>query len=197
MNEDQFRGLRAVVRNAVTWGAAWAVAGGAIVAVLTLFNAGPGVESLLERLGVAILSGISWGIRFGIIGAVIGTVFSAVIRLGYRGRRLADINPVGFAVLGAVVGGVGVPLFLQMMNVLTGGGPIAWGLVLDDAGWATVFGAAAAAGSILLARRAGAVAHGPRPGQLERVEDPDVKLAEQEPEASISPSSGSTVERDG
>ena len=63
-----------------------------------------------------------------------------------------------FAILGAVIGGAGVPLFLQTMNVLSGDGLIAWHLVLDDAVWAAPFGAAAAAASILLARRAEAVA---------------------------------------
>lgn len=160
MADNRFRHLRAVVRNAVMWGAAWAVAGGAIVAALTLFDPRPGIESLPERLGVAMISGIGWGIRFGVSGAVIGTVFASVIRFGYQGRRLADINPVRFTLLGAVVGGVGVPLFLQLMNVLTGGNMIAWELVTDDAVWATVFGAVVAAGTILLARRAEALGRG-------------------------------------
>src|SRR5512147_2551729 len=141
-----YRQLRAVLRTAVIWGGAWALAGGALIGALRLFNSGPGVESLPERLGVAILSGVSWGIRFGIIGSVIGTGFASIITLVYRGRRLADINPVGFSLRGSLVGGAGVPLFLQLMNVLSGDGPISWGLVLDDAIWATVFGAAAAAG---------------------------------------------------
>jgi hypothetical protein len=102
---------------------------------------------------------------------VIGSIFSSVIRLGYRGRRLADINPVRFGVLGAVVGGVGVPLYLQATNVLSGDGPIAWGLVTDDAVWASVFGAAVAAGSILLARRADALPRGAHPDQLEDADD--------------------------
>lgn len=166
MRDNQFRHLRAVLRNAVTWGAAWALAGGALVGVLRLVDPGPGVESLAERLGVALLAGIGWGIRFGVAGAVIGTVFAAIIRFGYRGRRLADINPLGFALLGAVAGGVGVPLFLQLMNVLSGDGPVAWGLVLDDARWASLFGAAAAGGSILLARRGAALPAGPEPGRI-------------------------------
>jgi MFS family permease len=186
MTDNRFQGLRAVLRNAVTWGAAWAVAGGALVTTISLFDPSPGIESLLERLGLAILSGIAWGVRFGLAGAVIGTVFASVIRLGYRGRRLADINPVRFAMLGAVVGGVGVPLYLQTMNVLTGGGMISWGLVTDDALWATVFGAAAAAGSILLARRADAPPHGPRPDQLERVDDLDGLPAARQREPSLS-----------
>jgi hypothetical protein len=173
MRDNRSRGIKAVLRNAVTWGAAWALAGGAIVTALSLFYPGPEVESLLERLGMAVLSGISWGVRFGIAGAVIGTVFSSVIRLAYRGRRLADIKPFHFALLGAVVGGVGVPLFLQTMNVLSGDGPVAWGLVTDDAVWASVFGATAAAGSIFLARRADALAQRPPRDQLERVDDSD------------------------
>ncbi|HET7584581.1 MAG TPA: hypothetical protein VFK13_06710 [Gemmatimonadaceae bacterium] len=170
---DMRRGLRAVLRNALTWGVAWAIAGGAIVAAITLLRGGPGIESLPERLGVAALSGISWGVRFGLAGAVIGGVFSAVVRLGYRGRRLADISPVRFALLGAVVGGVGVPLYLQAMNILTGGHAIAWGLVVDDARWASVFGAAAAAGTILLARRADALRHGAHADELERATGAD------------------------
>ena len=162
MTDHRSRPLWAVLRNALTWGAAWALAGGAIVTVLRLVDPGPEVGSVAERVGTAIVSGIAWGVRFGLAGAVIGTVFSSIIRLGYRGRRLADINPVRFAMLGAVVGGVGVPLYLQLMNVLSGDGPVAWELVSDDARWATVFGAAAAAGSILLARRADALSHGPR-----------------------------------
>jgi MFS family permease len=165
MTDNRSRPLRAVLRNAATWGAAWAVAGGALVTTLHVIDPGPGVGSLIERLGMVIVSGIAWAVRFGLAGAVIGTVFSSVIRLGYRGRRLADINPVRFAMLGAVVGGVGVPLYLQLMNVLSGDGPVAWGLVSDDALWATVFGAAAAAGSILLARRADALSHGPQRDQ--------------------------------
>lgn len=153
MTDSQARPWRAIVRNALTWGVAWALAGGAIVALLALFDPRPGIESLPERLGLALFAAVSWGVRFGIIGAVIGTAFAAVIRFSYQGRRLADINPLRFTLLGAVIGGVGVPLFLQLMNVLSGSGPIAWGLVTDDAVWATVFGAVVACGTILLARR--------------------------------------------
>jgi len=189
MTEDRSRTLKAVLRNAVTWGAAWAAAGGAIIAVLTLISPGPGVESLIERVGVSILAGIGWGVRFGLAGAVIGTGFATVIRLGYRGRRLAEISPVRFAMLGAVVGGVGVPLFLQVMNVLSGDGPIAWGLVTDDGVWASLFGAAAAAGSILLARRADSLSRGQDAAQLEEASSisgnpqPDVGVAVPSPVA--------------
>ncbi len=167
MTDSKFRNLRAILRNAVIWGVAWALAGGALVTAVSLFDPNPGIESLAERVGMAVFAGVAWSVRFGLAGAVIGTVFSSVVRFGYRGRRLADINPVRFGLLGAVVGGVGVPLYLQAMNVLSGDGPVAWGLVTDDAVWATVFGAAAAAGSILLARRADALSRGSQPDQLE------------------------------
>jgi hypothetical protein len=156
-----------VLRNALTWAAAWALAGGAIVGVLSLFDPNPAIESLPERVGMALFAAVAWGVRFGLAGAVIGTAFAVVVRLGFRGRRLADIDPVRFALLGAVVGGVGVPLYLQLMNVLTGGHLIAWGLVTDDAVWATLFGAVAAGGSILVARRADALARAKSPEQLE------------------------------
>jgi MFS family permease len=200
MTEGRSRTLRAVLRNAVTWGAAWAAAGGAIVAALTLFSPDPAVESLIERVGLSILAGIGWGIRFGIAGAVIGTVFAGVIRLGYRGRRLADINPARFALLGAVVGGVGVPLFLQTMNVLSGDGPIAWGLVTDDAVWASVFGAAAAAGSIMLARRADTLAGGHHADQLEQASsvssNPQPDVREAAPATPGNPAMGKGLARD-
>ena len=171
MTDDRFRHLRAALRNAVTWGAAWAVAGGALVATLGLFQPDARIESLAERIGLAVGAAIVWGVRFGIIGGVIGAVFAGAVRLRYRGRRLADISVPRFGALGALVGGVGVPLYLQAMNVLTGDGPIAWGLVMDDAVWATAFGAAAAAGSILLARRADALPHGEGPGPLGPADD--------------------------
>ncbi len=171
MTDNRSRHLRAIFRNALTWGAAWAIAGSAIMTAIALFDPSPVIESLPERVGMALFAGASWGVRFGLAGAVIGTAFATIIRLGYRGRRLADINPVRFALLGAAVGGVGVPLYLQAMNVLTDGHPIAWGLVMDDGIWASVFGAVAAAGSILLARRADALARGARQAPVEGPEE--------------------------
>ena len=156
MTDNRSRQVRAVLRTAALWGAAWTVAGGAIVFALALFDSPSAAGSPVQRLGAAIVSAMAWGVRFGIAGVVIGAAFAGLIRFGYRGRQLADINPVRFTLLGAVIGGVGVPLYLQMMNVLSGGGPIAWNLVTDDAMWAAPFGAVVAAGTILLARRGGA-----------------------------------------
>lgn len=161
--------VRVVLRNALTWAVGWGVAGGVIVTGLSLFN--PGDFSILQRLGFSLLAGAGWGVRFAVIGAVMGTLFSTFVRLSYHGRRISDISPVRFALLGAVVGGVGLPLFLQSMHLLSDGALMPWGLVRDDAVLAAVFGAAAAGGTILLARRAerlagghGAEALGPETG---------------------------------
>jgi hypothetical protein len=85
---------------------------------------------------------------------VIGAAFSAAIRLAYRGRRVPDIDPARFALLGAAVGGLGVPLYLQLMHVLSGSGMLAWNLVSTDAVIGAVFGGVVAGGSIWLARKA-------------------------------------------
>ncbi|HET9604017.1 MAG TPA: hypothetical protein VFO96_06970 [Gemmatimonadales bacterium] len=73
-----------MLRNALTRGAAWGVAGGVMVAALALLDPRPGIESLPERVGMALFAAGSWGVRFGLIGAVIGTAFAAVIRFGYQ-----------------------------------------------------------------------------------------------------------------
>ena len=185
MLENRSRLLRAVMRNAVTWGAAWAAAGGALVSAVVLFGPNPAIESLAERIGLSLVTGAMWGVRFGLIGAVIGAAFAAVIRVGYRGRRLADISPVKFGLLGAVVGGLGVPLFLQTMNVLSGDGPIAWGLVGDDAIWATLFGGVGAAGSILLARRAERLPLRTRAEDLARGDELDALPAAEPPASAL------------
>ena len=47
MIDERFRHLRAVLRSAAIWAAAWAVAGGALVTVVSLLNPSPGIESLM------------------------------------------------------------------------------------------------------------------------------------------------------
>ena len=168
MSETRLPPLRAVLRTAATWGAAWAAAGGAVVAVLALLDSSPAIDSLPERLGLAAFATVAWGVRFGLAGAVVGTAFALAVRFGYRGRRLADIRPLRFSALGALVGGVGVPLYLQTMNVLSGDGPVAWNLISGDAVLASVLGAVVAAGSILVARRAGGPPHEPGADGLAR-----------------------------
>jgi hypothetical protein len=72
---------RAILKNAATWAAAWGAAGGAIIAAIALVDPRPAIESLPERLGMALLAGVAWGARFAVAGAVIGAAFAFAIRL--------------------------------------------------------------------------------------------------------------------
>lgn len=160
MSGDLLRRLRGALRNGVVWGAGFAVGGFGLFSILRL----TGVLSRGDWL-----QGASLALRMGFIGFIAGGAFSSVVGLLYHGRRLRDINWIRFAIAGGVVTGAFVPLFLQAMNILTDGHPIAWGLVLDDGVWAAVFGASAAGISLKLAQRADAAN---RKGQ-DKLEDAD------------------------
>jgi hypothetical protein len=69
-----------------------------------------------------------------------------------------------------VVTGVFVPLFLQLMNLISGDGLVPWHLVLDDGVWGAVFGGVVAAGSLKLAQRADAISAGLSHDQLDDVD---------------------------
>jgi len=142
---SRFRRLRGALRNALVWGAGFAVAGFGVFTVLKLAGVFPRADWI---------AGAGLAARMGIVGFVAGGAFSTIVRLVYHGRRLRDINWVRFAAAGGVVTGVFVPLFLQTMNLLTDGHLVPWRLVLDDGIWATVFGAVAAGASLKLAQRA-------------------------------------------
>ena len=140
----RFRPLRGAMGNALLWGLGWFLAGLAVFVTLRLAGIVPRA-SWADGLGLAIKTGF-WG-------GLAGGVFSSVIRLVYRGRRLSEISWVRFGIVGGIVTGVFVPVALQTLNVLFGDGPIAWHLVLDDGLWTAVFGAAAAGSSLKLAQR--------------------------------------------
>lgn len=138
------RRLRGALGTALVWGVGWFTAALAIVGTLRV--TGITSPSWTEVLITAV--------RAGIIGGVSGVAFSSVIRLLYHGRRLSEISWVRFGIGGGVVAGVFVPIFLQLMNVLSGDGMVPWALVLDDIPLVMVLGAAAAGGSLKLAQRA-------------------------------------------
>ncbi len=144
---DTRRRLRGAIGNAILWGAGWSALGLGVLAALRLAGAAP---------DLSVLDGVGLVAKFGIIGVVTGTAFSAAIGLLYRHRRLQDISAVRFGIGGAVLAGVFVPTFFQVMNVLSGDGMVPMQYVLDDSVWATVFGGIAAAGSLKLAQRAAA-----------------------------------------
>jgi hypothetical protein len=72
----------------------------------------------------------------------------------YRGRRLNEMSALRFGLGGGIMAGLFVPLFLQAMSLLSGGGPVPMELIFDDAVLAALFGAVAAGGSLKLAQRA-------------------------------------------
>ena len=147
MGEGRLKMVRATLRNAVVWGAAWGAA--AFVTMLGLRTAGvmvPASVTWLDALGMAI--------RFGVVGGIAGAGFASVVRLVYRGRRLADISAARFAIGGALVGGVGVPLLMETLSVLTGGGVVPWSSIQTDVAFAALFGAIVAGGSMKLAQLA-------------------------------------------
>ncbi len=147
-----FRRLRGAAGNALMWGVGWCALGLATFTVL--FTAGFLPDSAYWADGLLI------AVKLGIIGVVTGGAVSGAIGLLYQGRRLSELSWVRFAIGGGVISGLFVPLFLQTMNILSGGGMVPMELVLDDGVWAAVFGAATAGGMLKLAQRADAVLPG-------------------------------------
>lgn len=139
------RRLRGVVGNALVWGAAWFTAAIVLVGTLRIVGILPGLQ-WFDVVGVAI--------RIGVVGVFAGVAFAGAIAALYRGRRLSDISPVRFGIGGGVVSGLFIPPFLQLLNILSGTGPIPWGLLLDDIPLVTVLGGLAAAGSLKIAQMA-------------------------------------------
>ena len=135
--------LRAVLRNALAWGAGWSALGFALFTGLRLTGVvhGPWI------------GGVGLAVKTGFIGAIAGGAFSAIITFAYRGRRLSDISWIRFGIAGGIIAGVFIPTFLEMMNFLSGTGFIPLRLVLDDAVLSAVFGGAIAAASIKIAQR--------------------------------------------
>jgi hypothetical protein len=141
------RRLRAIFRNAVVWGAGWGTLGFLTTLVL---------EATGAVKGVGVLDAVGMGVRIGVVGGVAGVLFSSLISVAYRGKRIQDISWVKFGLGGAVVSAVGLPLFMQTASLLTGGGLVPWRHLYSDIALFAVFGGAAAALSMKLAQVAAA-----------------------------------------
>lgn len=169
MMSDLFRTLKAILKTALTWGFALGAVSSVLIGAYVLVVPGPGVESLPERIGEALFAGFAMGIRFAFAGAILGTLFATTLRLTFFGKRVADLSPGKFALIGAVVGGVGIPLVYQFLNILSGG-PIPWNLLFDDIPFGAIAGGLGAAGTIWMARRAAAL---PAEREVERLGEPN------------------------
>ncbi|MBA2628085.1 MAG: hypothetical protein H0U85_08730 [Gemmatimonadales bacterium] len=142
----RFRRLRAAFGTAVTWGFIWF---GILLAGLSVARLAGVLPANASWIGI-----VSFAVRAGVIGGVAGGAFAAFIGLVYQGKRLSDISWVRFALGGGIATAVFVPLFLQFMNVATGGPPVAWGLLTDDMVLTGVLGAVAAGTMLKVAQRA-------------------------------------------
>jgi hypothetical protein len=169
MSDDLFRGLKAILKTALTWGFLLGATVAVIAIPLIFLYPGGGDHTFPERVGSALFAGVGFALRFAVAGGILGTLFATTVRLSFRGRRLADLSIGRFALIGGVVGAVGIPVVYQLLNVLSGGA-IPWSLLIDDAPWAAVVGASAAAGSIWMARRAAAL---PGEKELDRLGEPN------------------------
>lgn len=160
--EDILRRLRGAFGNAVVWGVAWFMAAFVVAAVLLVLGVvAPGDSIWIALLGLPI--------RIGLAGFFAGGAFSLVISLLYGGRRLADISWMRFGLGGGLATALFMPPFYQLLNILSGTGPIPWRLLLDDVPWMTIFGGVAAAGTLKLAQYAERLRLGGSSGREEPV----------------------------
>ncbi len=107
-----FRRVRAVLGNAVVWGAGWFAAGMVVLTGFTIADGGFAAVSWIPILKSAA--------KFGVVGAISGGAFSSFILLRYQGRRLASINWVRFGLGGGLVTGLFVPAFIVVMRLVSG-----------------------------------------------------------------------------
>ena len=138
-----FGRLRGVLGNALVWGAGWFTAALVLGSTLRLVGVFPGLR-WFDVLGL--------GIRVGVVGVFAGAAFAGAISVLYRGRHLSEISVLRFGIGGGLVSALFIPPFLQLLNILSGTGPVPWRLLLDDVPLVAVLGAVAAAGSLKLAQ---------------------------------------------
>jgi hypothetical protein len=162
---DFFRALKAVLKTAFTWGFLLGAVSSVLITAIVFIDPEAADPTFFERVRQSIAVGIGMGVRFAFVGVVLGTLFATTVRLGFFGKRVADLHPGKFALIGAVVGGVGIPVVFQLLNVLSGSA-IPWNLLFDDAPWTALVGAAGAAGTIWMARRGVALPDEQEPRRL-------------------------------
>jgi hypothetical protein len=140
------RRLAGAAKNAVVWGGAWfGLAFSTILGLRTIGVVVPPEIGVLDAIGMAI--------RVGIVGGMAGGAFATFISLFYRGRRLSEINWMGFALGGAVVAELFVLAFFAIPGLVAGGGFPPLDDILSDLVVAAVFGGISAGGSMWLAQR--------------------------------------------
>ncbi len=137
--------LRKGMVNACLWGLIFGLIGAGLV-LMVVAEAPDGTSSRW-------LPALSLIARFAMFGVLSGALFWWAIGLVFQRTRFARFGRLPVFLGGAVGTAVFVPLFMQTMNLLSGDGLVAWGLVLDDSVWAFFFGGVAALASLEFIRR--------------------------------------------
>lgn len=133
------------VVTVVLWGLVFGLVGGMLAVVVA--------QDAPERAPSFWLITASLVTRFAMFGILSGTLFWWITGLLFDHERITRFGRIPVFLFGAIGAAAFVPLFMQAMNLLSGDGLVAWGLVLDDSVWAFFFGGIAALGSLELARR--------------------------------------------
>lgn len=167
------RRLLAVVRNAIVWGAGWFLVAVAVVTVLLLTGRAPPDATWFRAMGLAA--------RVGVVGGMAGALFALATIVLYRGRRMREMSWVRFGLAGAVISGLGMPLVLQGLNILSGDGPVAWHLLTDDIPLLAILGGGAAAVWLKLAQRSDERRSEPSPEGPRRDAPPSIPTAHTSP----------------
>lgn len=144
-DDGKFRRIRGALGNAIVFAVGWTVAGFATWLLLRQARSVP---------PLSLLDGIGMSVRVGVMGFITGAAFPGIMRLAYRGKRLSEISWVRFGIVGGIVTGLFVPVFMQTMNILSGDGMVPMALIGDDILLAAAFGAGMAALSLRLAQYA-------------------------------------------
>jgi hypothetical protein len=140
------RTLRAVIGNAIVWGASWTGLSLAMMAALRPIGIIPADIGPLDMLGMAV--------RIGFVGGLAGTAFAGYLRLAKRGRRLPELSALRIGVGSGIAAGVLVPTLMQLASLASGGGFVAWRDINTDIVIVTLFGGIAAGVSVKLAQLA-------------------------------------------
>lgn len=148
--ETKTGSLAAMVATTLLWAVLWALPGGVIEAV---DNIAPAAHSFTRQVDM-------WMQTLGLPGLLAGALFSVLLLITERGRRLAELSPARSGGWGAVSGlAVGAFVVWGVAPGLSEPWQLAAGLV----GLATLMGAASGAATPLLfgvvARRRASVIH--------------------------------------
>ena len=139
------RRLRGAFGNALVWAASWFSVSSVLGSALYVLGGLPSLGFLAMVVWPALMTGFT--------GFVVGAAFSVFVGAAYRHREVGEIRVAGFAMGGAAISAVLLPVFTFAPVVLSGLGlPPAW-LVAALGGWGAAFGGVTAGASILLAKK--------------------------------------------